>query len=551
MGALLCGLSSWQLVACSSDASSPGAIITPQGGSGGGRTVDPARVGRGQVTLLGLTAGLGSSARTFSGSAKAETPGGDVVKCVYRPFGDYTQEGEHRAPSLSVLAGIDGRSQYETQVTIRHTGIAPFSSELSYDEASNGSELFAIARLKHDSDLSFYEYWYFHDPYVTPTALSQCSVNVTRFDDQYVSGEVACRDLFASPFSLDYAASGQASPRASVTVSFDCPLQQLDADGKPIASGGSGGAGGMGGSSGASGTGGASGGAGNGGGASGSAGFGGALGGMGGLGGSAGSTDVDSRLLNKLVERAPSYEQRLDQFSGASLDAIAASYAASGYVITAATTNTAGYTVWGFKPKGSTVVYEQRLDQFSGASLDSIASTYAASGYVITAATTNTAGYTVWGFKPKGSTVVYDYMQDQFSGASLDSMAAVYAGNGYVITAATTNTAGYTVWGFKPKGSTVVYDYMQDQFSGASLDSTAAVYAGNGYVITAAVTNTAGYTVWGFKPKGSAAVYDYKQDQFSGASLDSTASTYAGNGYVITAAVTNTAGYTVWGFKPK
>ena len=120
---------------------------------------------------------------------------------------------------------------------------------------------------------------------------------------------------------------------------------------------------------------------------------------------------------------------------------------------------------------------------------------------VITAAVTNTAGYTVWAFKPKGSTVVYDYKQDQFAGASLDSVASNYAAGGYVITAAVTNTAGYTVWGFKPKGSTVVYDYEQDQFAGASLDSIAASYAASGHLITAAVTNTAGYTVWGFKAK--------------------------------------------------
>jgi hypothetical protein len=81
--------------------------------------------------------------------------------------------------------------------------------------------------------------------------------------------------------------------------------------------------------------------------------------------------------------------------------------------------------------------------------LDSTASSYAAGGYVITAATSNTAGYTVWAFRPKNSAAAYGYKDDQFSGASPQSMATVYPSGGFLITAAVTNTAGNTVWGFK------------------------------------------------------------------------------------------------------
>jgi hypothetical protein len=95
------------------------------------------------------------------------------------------------------------------------------------------------------------------------------------------------------------------------------------------------------------------------------------------------------------------YESRLQQIVGSELSSTAESFAAAGFVITATTTNTAGYTLWGFKPAGSSVVYESRLQQIVGSELSSTAESFAAAGFVITATTTNTAGYTLWGFKPQ------------------------------------------------------------------------------------------------------------------------------------------------------
>jgi hypothetical protein len=68
-------------------------------------------------------------------------------------------------------------------------------------------------------------------------------------------------------------------------------------------------------------------------------------------------------------------------------------------VITAATTNNAGYTLWGFKPSDAAATYTSKIDQIPGAQLDSSAATFGSQGFLITAATTNNAGYTLWGFK--------------------------------------------------------------------------------------------------------------------------------------------------------
>lgn len=54
--------------------------------------------------------------------------------------------------------------------------------------------------------------------------------------------------------------------------------------------------------------------------------------------------------------------------------------------------------LWGFKPTDSTATHDTRLAQVDGSYLDSSIESFGTQGYVITAATTNTAGYTLWGF---------------------------------------------------------------------------------------------------------------------------------------------------------
>ena len=539
LGVFSAGALSLAFVACGDDPkSSP--VVTPQGGNNGvagARDLDPDRVEDGQVTVLGTSTALGQKERTFSGPPSSTHVGDELVKCVYAPQGDYSTSGSYRRPNLLVTAGFAGEADWQAQVRLGDVySETPISRQVSFDENAPGDNILVMARLTHDDPLSFYEYWTFYDPYVSPVAYSSCSVEVTQFDEHRLSGQVACKRLFASPFSRDKAAPGAPSPSASATLAFDCPLHLIDVNGRSIDGelSGVGGAPSMAGNGGAPNAGGA--------GAGGS-------GGTGGSAGTGGAPVVAPSLLTKLVPVSPTYDVREDQFSGASLDTTANSFASSGFVITAAVTNTAGYTVWGFKPPGSTKPYEVKLMQHAGASLDSVASSFAADGYVITAAVTNTAGYTVWGFKPEGSHFVYESRVSQHSGAALDSTITAFASDGFVITAAVANTAGYTVWGFRRQGETTAYEARLSQHSGAQLDSELASFASSGYIVTAATTNTAGYTIWGFRRAGSSTPLQAQLDQFSGAELTTTANTFASGGYLITAATTNTAGYTIWGFK--
>lgn len=57
------------------------------------------------------------------------------------------------------------------------------------------------------------------------------------------------------------------------------------------------------------------------------------------------------------------------------------------------------YTLSGFKPSASTKTYASRVNQVAGSQLDMSAESFASGGFVIPAATTNSAGYTLWGFK--------------------------------------------------------------------------------------------------------------------------------------------------------
>jgi hypothetical protein len=126
-------------------------------------------------------------------------------------------------------------------------------------------------------------------------------------------------------------------------------------------------------------------------------------------------------VIRKLIPEATTYDTGLLQHSGTSLSSTIQSFGSQGYVITAATTNTAGYTVWGFRPAGSTQVYDTRLLQHSGTSLSSTIQSFGSQGYVITAATTNTAGYTVWGFRPSGTTQGFETRLSQNQGVSHSS----------------------------------------------------------------------------------------------------------------------------------
>ena len=74
----------------------------------------------------------------------------------------------------------------------------------------------------------------------------------------------------------------------------------------------------------------------------------------GGNGGAGGSPPKQPSLLFKLVDSAPTYTAELTQISGSELSSTALAFGTQGFVITAATTNTAGYTVWGFQPEAAT-----------------------------------------------------------------------------------------------------------------------------------------------------------------------------------------------------
>ncbi|MCE9574927.1 MAG: hypothetical protein K8W52_17390 [Deltaproteobacteria bacterium] len=212
-------------------------------------------------------------------------------------------------------------------------------------------------------------------------------------------------------------------------------------------------------------------------------------------GDAAGPAEPD--LVHKLLTHATSYQVQMAQTSGAGLDGAARSMAQSGYVVTAMVTNTAGYTIIGVKPQGSTTVYEAQMAQTSGSGLESAARGMAQSGYVVTAMVTNTAGYTIIGVKPQGSTTTYGAQMAQTSGSGLESAAQGMGQSGYAVTTMVTNTAGYTIIGVTPAGTTTSNTVQMTQTSGSGLESAAASMGQAGYVVTGLTTNSAGYTVLG------------------------------------------------------
>ncbi|HET7545110.1 MAG TPA: hypothetical protein VFK05_34835 [Polyangiaceae bacterium] len=240
--------------ACSSgsDGTPEDPLTLPSGGSSS--TLDPSRVLRGEITILGQTPTAAIEPRTFSGPPSPGPAGSDVVRCSYAVHGSRSASGSLLPPSLTIAASISGRTQPETQVVANVEKIAPFSGQVMYDESPK-NPLSLVVRLSHDSATSFDEYWYHSDTAVTSLPRSTCAVDVGTFTDAHVVGQIACQNLFATSASRNVSPFGTPQPTASATIAFDCPVQLLDLDGKPLndGAGASGGAGGLG-SGGASGS---------------------------------------------------------------------------------------------------------------------------------------------------------------------------------------------------------------------------------------------------------------------------------------------------------
>jgi hypothetical protein len=260
--------------------------------------------------------------------------------------------------------------------------------------------------------------------------------------------------------------------------------------------------------------------------------------------------DPNGDLPHRLVPKAAQYQVTEQQTDGSGLSSTAAGFGQGGFVITAMTTNTAGYTLVGVKPAtGAATTYETSVRQTDGSGLSSTAASLGSAGFIVATAATNTAGYTLVGVKPSGAAATYETSVLQTSGSGLSSTAASMASGGFVITAITTNTAGYTLFGVKAAGG-ATYEASVLQTSGSGLSSTVSSMASGGFVVTAVATNTAGYTIVGVKKSGASASYNADVDQTSGSGLLSLLQGYGTSGLVPSAMVSNTAGYTVVAVSP-
>jgi len=247
-----CLLAAASFVACSSDGGSDAPPMTAS--VGGGTAADPNRLSRGEITVLGASDAVLTNSRSFTGPPSVAQPGQDQVGCAFAPLGRITTVGTLAPPNVTLSASISGRTRPQVQLSIFDVrSAAPFEKELGFDEQASFQSAFLLARLSHDSDSSYYEYSYSVDASVLPSVDSRCSVEVTTFSEQHIIGQIACRDLVASSDSRDATVLGPRS-RANITVAFDCPVQVVDEQGRPLAApSGAGGAGGAGGSSGAGG----------------------------------------------------------------------------------------------------------------------------------------------------------------------------------------------------------------------------------------------------------------------------------------------------------
>lgn len=203
----------------------------------GGHELPPHEVLQGTVTVVGSSAAVPVSNRSFSGFRDPIQTGSELVRCNYHPSGN----ADYAAAHVDVLAGIQGYTHYQLQAQLFEFEpggevALPLTPEANLDDGSQS--LIVIASLTHDGEDGAYRYWYTTDEYAYPPYGSTCSVYVEELSDERLAGTISCQDLFAVPDSPDAPVTNAPYPTAQISIQFDCPVVYRDPRGAQYEPGG-------------------------------------------------------------------------------------------------------------------------------------------------------------------------------------------------------------------------------------------------------------------------------------------------------------------------
>lgn len=240
--------------------------------------------------------------------------------------------------------------------------------------------------------------------------------------------------------------------------------------------------------------------------------------------------------LWKLLLPAATYETRVQPATSTDVDAVAASYGAEGYVITAALATEAqstSYELFGERETGATATYETRVVLASFADLDAKAMALAADGFALTAVTKTFAGLTLFGVRPTGDSRTYVAKTLLVTGPSLDPAVFSLGSEGFVVTAMSWSGTGYRLFGVREAGSRALLDAKVVELDGSDFSTTVTALAAQGYVVTSAIANSSSYVLAVARPVGAPVPREVRVKGAVGAQVEGEAAAFGAAGMII------------------
>jgi hypothetical protein len=275
------------------------------------------------------------------------------------------------------------------------------------------------------------------------------------------------------------------------------------------------------------------------------------------------------RLLFKLLPQAPRYDAKVLHVGPSELATSLNDLGAQGFVVTASTFDRQPsgaflYTLWAYKPSGSTTTYDVIVDLIrEEEKVSELVKEHAERGFVATIGTMfaedpslpGRPSYQIAAFRPKGSTATYEASVKMFSrdDSVMSRFIADAAGEDFVMT--TLNRFDdwwFLVLGFKRnEGSWTGYTTSYAIVGEPVEEGMDRKFGDPLFMMTAAFPHSSIlFDLLGVHPVARTAPYERRIERLDESRLESVARELGEAGFIVTAAATHKeTPYTVWAYK--
>lgn len=249
------------------------------------------------------------------------------------------------------------------------------------------------------------------------------------------------------------------------------------------------------------------------------------------------------RLLWNNLDRASSYGVWYSKLTGSELADRADAYASDGFAITSMIYNpSTGYHLFGQRVTSGRL--RNTVEQVAGKDLEDTVTRITANGQIVTAASFNAAGFTIFASSDASGAYRLSSRVEQVRGTELEDTVADLSRNGFVITGAV-DANGYTLIAQRNENESVALASRVVQVGSTAVSDQVDAFSDDGFVIVGLVWNSAGYTMIGQRATVGALVG--RMGHLHSSQLADELDDFGANGFQVIAADSTSAGHTMIG----